>query len=58
LISFQFDYLEPKNKEEFLRMQLYDTSYEYFGPSTWQWPEPHDKPRYIPTIDDNIALDS
>jgi hypothetical protein len=39
-------------------MQLYDTSYEYFGPSTWEWPEPHNKPRNIPTIDDNIALDS
>ncbi len=51
-------YLEPENKEEFLRMQLYDTSYQYFGPITWQWPEPHDKPRHIPSIDDNIALDS
>ncbi len=51
-------YLEPKNKEEFIRMQLYDTSYEYFGPLTWQWPEAHNKPRNIPSIDDNIALDS
>jgi hypothetical protein len=50
--------LEPENKEDFIRMQLYDTSYEYFGAVTWQWPEPHYKPRHIPSMDDNIVLDS
>lgn len=39
-------------------MQLYDTSYPYFGPKTWQWPEPHLKPRDIATMDENIALDA
>ncbi|UJR14839.1 hypothetical protein I4U23_001824 [Adineta vaga] len=53
-----WNYPEPQNKEEFIRMQLYDTSYPYFGPNKWQWPEPHDKPRYIPSMDDNISLDA
>lgn len=50
--------LEPEDKEAFIRMQLYDTSYQYFGPATWKWPESHNHPRDIPSIDDNIALDS
>ncbi|CAF0817130.1 unnamed protein product [Adineta ricciae] len=53
-----WNYPEPNNKEEFIRMQLYDTSYPYFGPSAWNWPEPHDKARCIPSIDDNISLGS
>ncbi len=53
--NFWYD-LEPENKEEFIRMQLYDTSYSYFGPITWQWPEPHNQLREIPTMDENIAI--
>ncbi|CAF1188991.1 unnamed protein product [Adineta ricciae] len=53
-----WNYPEPNDKEEFIRMQLYDTSYPYFGPSAWNWPEPHDKARCIPSIDDNISLGS
>ncbi|CAF1115453.1 unnamed protein product [Rotaria sp. Silwood1] len=51
-------YPEPKDKEEFVRMQLYDTSYQYFGSLTWQWPELHKIPRNIQSIDDNIAFHS
>lgn len=51
-------YLEPNDKEEFIRMQLYDTSYEYFGPKTWQWPEKHSTARAVPTMDENISLDA
>jgi len=51
-------YLEPNDKEEFIRMQLYDTSYEYFGSKTWEWPESHSKARTVPTMDENIALDA
>ncbi|CAF1130091.1 unnamed protein product [Adineta steineri] len=53
-----WNYPEPENKEDFIRMQLYDTSYQYFGPSTWKWPEQHHKPRDISSFDDNIALDA
>jgi hypothetical protein len=52
------NYLEPNNKEEFIRMQLYDTSYEYFGSKTWKWPETHSSARTVPSMDENIALDS
>ena len=47
---------EPDNKEEFIRMQLYDTSYQYFGPKTWNWPEDHSSPRKVDSIDENLAL--
>ena len=50
-------YLEPEDKEKFIRMHLYDTSYEYFGPKTWQWPEQHISSRTIPTMDENLNLD-
>ncbi|CAF0877978.1 unnamed protein product [Adineta ricciae] len=53
-----WNYPEPENKEEFIRMQLYDTSYEYFGPKTWQWPEQHSTSRTVPTMDENIILDA
>jgi hypothetical protein len=56
--SIFIKYLEPDNKEEFIRMQLYDTSYEYFGPKTWQWPEKHSAARTVPTMDENLCLDS
>ncbi|CAF4335036.1 unnamed protein product, partial [Rotaria sp. Silwood2] len=49
---------EPKDKEEFIRMQLYNTNYQYFGPLTWKWPELHKKPRNVPSMDDNIVLES
>ena len=51
-------YLEPKNKEEFIRMQLYDTSYQYFGPKTWSWPEKHSSSRTVSSIDEHIILDA
>ncbi len=51
-------YLEPTDKEEFIRMQLYDTSYEYFGPKTWKWPEKDSSARTVPSMDENICLDS
>lgn len=50
--------LEPENKEEFIRMQLYDTSYEYFGPKTWDWPGQHSSFRTVPSMDENICLDN
>lgn len=53
-----WNYPEPQDKEAFISMQLYDTSYQYFGPATWKWPESHNKPRDIEKMDDNIALDS
>ncbi|UJR31879.1 hypothetical protein I4U23_019353 [Adineta vaga] len=53
-----WNYPEPENKEEFIRMQLYDTSYEYFGSKTWEWPEKHSKSRTVPTMDENIILDA
>jgi malate dehydrogenase (oxaloacetate-decarboxylating)(NADP+) len=53
-----WNYPEPENKEEFIRMQLYDTSYEYFGPKTWQWPEKHSTARTVPKMDENLCLDS
>jgi hypothetical protein len=56
ILNIIFNYLEPQNKEEFIRMQLYDTSYRYFGPLKWRWPELHAKPRDIPLIDDNLAI--
>ena len=64
-ISFLFEYssfylmkfLEPEDKEEFIRMQLYDTSYEYFGPKTWPWPKEHISSRTVPSMDENICLD-
>jgi len=51
-----WNYPEPANKEEFIRMQLYDTKYEYFGPKTWKWPEKHSSSRTVPSMDENIAL--
>ncbi|CAF4319156.1 unnamed protein product [Rotaria sp. Silwood2] len=53
-----WNYPEPENKEEFIRMQLYDTSYEYFGPKTWKWPEQHSTARTVPSVDENINLQS
>ncbi|CAF1360380.1 unnamed protein product [Adineta steineri] len=53
-----WNYPEPQNKEEFIRMQLYDTSYEYFGPKTWKWPEQHSSSRTVQSMDENIILDS
>jgi len=53
-----WNYPEPENKEEFIRMQLYDTKYEYFGPKTWKWPEKDCSPRTVPSMDENMVLDS
>ncbi|CAF5133591.1 unnamed protein product, partial [Rotaria sp. Silwood1] len=53
-----WNYPEPDDKEEFIRMQLYDTSYEYFGPKIWQWPEQHSTARTVPSVDENISLQS
>lgn len=50
--------VEPEDKEAFIRMQLYNTSYQYYGPATWKWPDTHNQPRYIPQMDENIALDA
>jgi len=57
IVSYEI-YLEPNDKEEFIRMQLYDTSYEYFGPKRWQWPEKHSSARTVPTMDENLCLES
>ncbi|CAF0746727.1 unnamed protein product [Rotaria sordida] len=51
-----WNYPEPDDKEEFIRMQLYDTSYEYFGPKTWKWPEKYSAVRSVPAMDENIVL--
>ena len=56
--SSSFDHLEPDDKEAFIRAQLYDTSYEYFGPKTWQWPKEHSSSRTVPTMDENLVLSS
>jgi len=53
-----WNYPEPKDKEEFIRAQLYDTSYSYFGPVTWRWPDEHHEPRTIPPMDENLVLDA
>ncbi|CAF0769696.1 unnamed protein product [Didymodactylos carnosus] len=47
-----WNYPEPEDKEAFIRMQLYDTSYEYFGPNTWKWPAEATKPRSVPELND------
>ncbi|CAF3168926.1 unnamed protein product [Rotaria socialis] len=53
-----WNYPEPSDKEEFIRMQLYDTSYEYFGPKTWKWPEQHSSARNVPSMDEDVCLES
>lgn len=58
LSSCFFLSVEPQDKEAFIRMQLYDTSYQYYGPATWKWPDTHNQPRDIPQMDENIALDA
>ncbi len=55
-ISFLFSSIFKKPFDYLFRTKKYDTSYQYFGPFKWRWPEPHDKPRYIPSIDDNLIL--
>lgn len=35
----------PTDLEEYIRKQLYDTKYTSYLPSTWKWPEEHEKPR-------------
>ncbi|CAF1361487.1 unnamed protein product [Didymodactylos carnosus] len=53
-----WNYPEPLDKEAFIRMQLYDTSYDYFGPNTWKWPEDATKPRNVPQLDDEAWIPS
>ncbi len=38
-------YPVPRNLEEYIRKQTYDTNYTSYVPVTWKWPDEHMKPR-------------
>jgi malate dehydrogenase (oxaloacetate-decarboxylating)(NADP+) len=38
-------YPKPSDFDEYLRKQLYDTTYSSYVPNTWKYPEEHQKPR-------------
>ena len=38
-------YPVPRNLEDYIRKQTYDTNYTSYVPNTWRWPEEHTKPR-------------
>lgn len=37
---------KPENMEEYIRENLYDTTYSTYAPKTWHWPTKHEKPRH------------
>jgi hypothetical protein len=38
-------YPKPSDFNEYLRKQLYDTTYSSYVPNTWKYPDEHQKPR-------------
>ena len=50
-------YPVPRNLEDYIRKQTYDTNYTSYVPNTWKWPDEHMKPRSYDQVETRLKSD-